>query len=169
MTGRGRPKKDSMKDSSIKIDVKSKKDVEDEDIEDIDPVATKMGDKAESVVVTQVVKETTTLAKDIQTTKEVLGDIVYSAFFNLGLNPAEMVALLTETINYMVEDYKKYAELKDEHETAMSLLQAILGEFNHKKLAIELVKQYQTDCITNGITPDIKYVNSLLMEGVIVG
>ncbi|MEM0142343.1 MAG: hypothetical protein QXL94_00110 [Candidatus Parvarchaeum sp.] len=166
MTGRGRPKKGGEKDSSIKIDVKSKNDEEEEDE---DPVSTKMEQKSDSVSVTQIVKETTDLAKDIQTTKEVLGNIVYTAFFNLGLTPAEMVALLTETINYMIEDYKKYADLKNEHEAAIGLLETILAEFNRKKLTIDLMKQYQTDCVTNGVTPDIKYITSLLSEGVIVG
>lgn len=179
MAGRGRPKGSTTKKSSdkeIKVNTKSQKDKkkkldeeeEEEEEEQQGFVEKKIESKAESTAVTQVIKETTTLAKDIQTTKEVLGDIVYNAFFNLGLEPTEMIALLNEAINYMVEDYKKYADLKEEHEIAIGVLQNVLSEFDQKKLAVDLVKQYQTDCTINGITPDYEYVKRL-MEGAIIG
>lgn len=170
MAQRGRPKGSSKKKKDDEIEIHSKSKKGEQGVKNTaSNVDQKMESKAESTAAGKVVDETKKLATDIQTTKEVLGDIVYNAFFDLGLEPADMIVLLKGAIDTMVENYQQIEKLQEEHEIALDLLQSILAEYDKKKITLDLVRQYQQDCVVNQITPDIEYVNKLLMESVIHG
>jgi len=167
----GTPIKDIMKE--YKISPKQWKQIktefeggETEPDEAID-VQQKIEKAAEKSAVDIAVSTTKETAKDIQQTKYNIGDSVYGLLFRANLNNDQMLEFVAKSITFFIQEYDNVENLKLQNEKYNEVLTAMSEVFDDRKQTLELIKDYQKECIINSVLPDKEYVLGLLKSTLI--